>query len=51
MKVINVADIQNDKQALVCLHFIFLRLSCMSLFWFLLLKDKYLQLIVADIDS
>ncbi len=30
IKVINVTDIQNGKQALLCLCFVYLRLSCIS---------------------
>ena len=51
IKVINVTDIQNDKQALLYLHFIYLHLSRISLFRFLLLNDEYILLIAADIDS
>ncbi len=51
MKVINVTDIQNGKQALLCLRFVYLRLSCISLFWFLCLNYGYLLLIAADIDG
>ncbi len=50
-KIINLTDIQNGKQALLCLHFVYLRLSLISLFRFLLLNDEYLLLIPADIDS
>ncbi len=50
-KVINVTDIQNGKQALLWLRFIYLRLSHISLFRILLLNDKYILLIAADIDS
>ncbi len=53
MKVINVTDIQNGKQALLLFTFRiqYLHLSlCLSLFRFLLSKDKYLLLIAADID-
>ncbi len=51
MKVINITDIQNGKQALLNLCFVYLNLSRISLVWFLLLNDKYLLLIAADIDS
>ncbi len=51
MKVINVTDIQNGKQALLCLRFVYLRKSRISLFRFLFLNDDYLLLIAADIDS
>ncbi len=51
IKVINVTDIQNGKQALLCLRFVYLRLSCISLFLFLLLNDEYILLIAAEIDS
>ncbi len=44
-KVINVTDIQNGKQALLCLHLVYLRLSSMFLFRFLLLNDEYILLI------
>ncbi len=50
IKVINVTDIQNGKQALLCLHFVYLYLSRKSLFRFLLLNDEYILLIAADID-
>ncbi len=50
MKVINVTDIQNGKQALLCLCFVDLRLSRISLFWFLLSNNEYLVLIATDID-
>ncbi len=49
--VINVTDIQNGKQALLCLCFIYLRLSRISFFQFLLLNDEYILLIAAEIDS
>ncbi len=51
IKVINVTDIQNGKQALLCLRFVDLRLSRISLFRFLLLNDEYILLIAADMDS
>ncbi len=51
IQVINVTDIQNGKQALLCLRFVYLRLSCISLFRSLLLNDEYMLLIAADIDS
>ncbi len=51
IKAINVTDIQNGKQTLICLRFVYLRLSRISLFWFLLLNDEYILLIAADIDS
>ncbi len=51
IKVINVTDIQNGKQALICLRFVYLRLCRISLFLFLLLNDKYILLIAAEIDS
>ncbi len=50
IKVINVTDIQNGKQALLCLHFVYLRLSCIFLFRFLLLNDEYIILIAAEIS-
>ncbi len=37
--VINIADIQNGKQALRCLRFVYI--SHVSLFWFLILNDEY----------
>ncbi len=49
--MLKVTDIQNGKQALLCLHSVYLRLSCISLFRFLLLNDEYILLIAADIDS
>ncbi len=51
MKVINITDIQIVKQALLGLRFVYLRLSCISLFRFLRLNDEYLLLIAADTDS
>ncbi len=42
IKVINVTDIPNGKQVLLCLHFVYLRLSRISLFQFLLLNDEYI---------
>ncbi len=51
IKVINITDIQNGKQALNCLRFVYLRLSHISLFRFLILNDEYILLIAADIDS
>ncbi len=51
IKVINITDIQNGKQALICLRFLSLHLSRISLFRFLLLNDEYILLIAADIDS
>ncbi len=51
IKVIKVTDIQNVKQVLLCLHFVYLHFSCISLFRFLLLNDEYILLIAADIDS
>ncbi len=51
IKVINVTDIENGKQALLCLRFVYLRLSRISLFRFLLLNDEYILLIAAEIDS
>ncbi len=51
IKVINVTDIQKGKLALICLRFVYLRLSCISLFWFLFLNEKYILLIAADIDT
>ncbi len=51
MKVINVTDIQNGKQALLRLRFVYLRLPRISLFWFLRLNNEYLLLIAADIDG
>ncbi len=51
IKVINVTDIQNGKQVLLCLRFVDLRLSRISLFQFLLLNDEYILLIAADMDS
>ncbi len=50
-KIINISDIKNGKQALLCLHFIYLRISRISLFRFLVLNDEYILLIAADIDS
>ncbi len=50
VQVINVTDIQNGKQALLCLRVVYLRLSCISLFRFLLLNDEYILLIAAEID-
>ncbi len=52
-KVNNTTDIQNGKQALLCLHFVYLHISHigLSLFWFLLLNDEYILLIAANIDS
>ncbi len=41
IKVINV-DIQNGKQVLLCLRFVYLRICRISLFWFLLLNNTYL---------
>ncbi len=46
-KVINITDIQNSKKVLLCLRFVYLRVS---LFRFLLLNDKNILLIAADID-
>ncbi len=34
IKVINVTDIQNGKLALICLRFVYLRLSCISFCFF-----------------
>ncbi len=51
MKVINVTDIQNGKQVLLHLHFVYLHLSHISLFRFLRLNNEYVLLIAADIDS
>ncbi len=51
IKVINITNIQNGKQALLCLRFVYLHLSHISLFQFLLLNDDYLLLIAADIDN
>ncbi len=53
IKVINVrpTDIQNGKQALLCLLFVYLRLCKISLFRLLLLNDEYILLIAAEIDS
>ncbi len=51
IKVIKVTDIQNGKQALLCFRFVYLRLSRISLFRFLLLNYEYILLIAADIDS
>ncbi len=51
MKVINVTDIKNGKQTLLCLRFVYLHLSHISLFWFSNLNNLYLPLIAADIDS
>ncbi len=54
-KVINITDIQNGKQALLCLsrisHFVYLRISRTSLFRFRLIYDEYILLIAADIDN
>ncbi len=41
IKVINITDIQNGEQALLCLRFEYLLLSRISLFGFLLLNDEY----------
>ncbi len=51
IKVINVTNNQNCKQALICLHFVYLHVSRLSLFRFLILNDEYMLLIAADIDS
>ncbi len=51
IKVINVTDIQNGKQVLLCLCFVDLRLCRISLFRFLPLNDGYILLIAADMDS
>ncbi len=48
LKLSTFTDIQNVKQALLCLCFVYLRLS---LFRFLLLNDEYILLIAAEIDS
>ncbi len=48
IKVINITNIQNGKQVLLCLRFVYLRYLS---FWFLLLNDEYLLLIAADIDG
>ncbi len=50
-KVINITDIQNSKKVLLCLRFVYLLISHISLFRFLLLNDKNILLIAADIDS
>jgi len=42
---ISMIDFKNDKQALVCLLFVYL----LSWFWFPFLNDKYRLLIPADI--
>ncbi len=34
IKVINVTDIKNGKQALLCLRFVYLRLSCIYIYMF-----------------
>ncbi len=47
-KVTNITDIQNGKQVLLCLHFIYLRIS---LFRIPILNDEYVVLMTADIDS
>ncbi len=49
-KVINITDIQNGMQEQLCLRFVYLRLSRISLFRFLLLNDEYVLLKAADID-
>ncbi len=51
-KVINIdlTDIQNSKQALLCLRFVYLHIY-VSLFRFLFLNDEYKLLIATDIDS
>ncbi len=50
-KVINITDIQNGKQVLLCLCLVYLCKSRISFFRFLLLNNKYILLIAADIDS
>ncbi len=50
-KVINKTEILNGKQALLCLRFIYLRISPIFIFWFFLLTDRYIRSIAADIDS
>ncbi len=47
----NITDIQNGKQALLGLHFVYMCKSRLTLFRFLLLNDEYILLIAADIDS
>ncbi len=47
-KVDSITDIQNGKQALLCLRFVYLCISRVSLFGFLLLNDEYILLIAAD---
>ncbi len=49
---INITDIENGKQALLCWRFfVYLHISGISLFQFFLLNDEYILLIAADIDS
>ncbi len=47
-KVNNITDIQNAKQALLCLCFVYLCISRISLFGFLLLNAEYILLIASD---
>ncbi len=51
MKIINITDIQNDKQYLLRLHFLYVFISYIFVFQFLRFNNKYLLLITADIDS
>ncbi len=48
-KVNNITDIQNGKQAMLCLCFVYLCKSRISSFRFLLLNDECIPLIAADI--
>ncbi len=51
IQVINITDFLNGKHARICFRFVYLRLSCISLFRFLLLNDEYILFMAADIDS